>query len=73
MKQGAGLHSPQVKAYTPAVIQPFQLVHRVLDSGSNEISNKFVETAVIFNKYFYSMLLHLLPHGSERLFPIPFL
>lgn len=73
MKQGTGLHSPQDKVYTTAVVQPFQLVRRVPDPGSNDISKKSVETAVIFNKYFCSTLLHLLPHESEKVFPIPFL
>jgi len=72
MKQH-GLYSPQDKAYTTAAIQSFQLVHRALDPGSNEISNKSVETAVLFKKYFCPTLLHLLPHESEKVFPILFL
>lgn len=59
------------------MIQPFQLVQRLLHSGSNKISRKFIETAETFNKYFYATLLHLLSHESEKAIsysiPIPIL
>lgn len=45
---------------------------KVLDPGHEEISSKFVETAVIINKYFYSTLLHLLPCESKGVFPISY-
>lgn len=48
------------------MIPPFQLVQGILDPGSNENSRKFVETAETVNKYFYSVLLHLLSLESER-------